>query len=537
MKKIALMIGVLFISILGVFLMKNKNHVSQETTTSNVLKTALYADIATFHFSSSNKGSYVNSSYIIPWIFEGLMRRGDHDIPELALAENVEISRDQKKYTFYLRDAQWSDGTPITAYDFEYAWRKLIDPSSKTLTTVPELFYPIKNVRQFILGQCSFEDVGITIQDAKTILLELEYPTQYFLDIACNPFLFPAPKHIAEKDPSWVDKPEFVCNGPFKLKKRQLNSEIILTKNPHYWDQEHVYLDGIDVFIVQDYQTALNLFEKKELDWIGAPFMRMPYESSHKLLNCSAEDAIIYFFIFNNEKYPFTNQKFRKALSYALDRTTIIDNIFHDTAIPTQSALPFPLRLKNIPYFQDNNVELAQELFKEALEELEITLDDLPEIELLYNASTEFSKQLCLAAQDEWRKKLNFKVNVRGLLGWNIYIDTLQKGNYQMAITGTMPPIFDPLFVLQIFENKSSLDNRCNWENENFKQLLLQSNHSLGELERAKALTEAEKILMDEMPIIPMCSMKKSYAKNPRLQGEKLSYTQFVDFKSAYFEK
>ena len=74
-------------------------------------------------------------------------------------------------------------------------------------------------------------------------------------------------------------------------------------------------------------------------------------------------------------------------------------------------------------------------------------------------------------------------------------------------------------------------------ENENFKQLLLQSNHSLGELERAKALTEAEKILMDEMPIIPMCSMKKSYAKNPRLQGEKLSYTQFVDFKSAYFEK
>lgn len=537
MKKFALIGGVVFILLLGIFLMRNKNLVSHETFKNNILKTALYSDITTFHFSSSNKGSYVNSSYIMPWIFEGLMRRGEHDIPELAIAEKVDISRDQQKYTFYLRDAFWSDGTPITAYDFEYAWKKLIDPSSKSLTTVPELFYPIKNVRQFIAGLCNFEDVGVNIIDAKTILLELEYPTHYFLEIACSPFLFPAPKHIAEKDPGWADKPELVCNGPFKLKKRCLNSEILLVKNSHYWDQKHVYLDGIDVYIVQDHQTALNLFEKGELDWVGAPFMRMPYENSHKLLNRRADDAIIYFFVFNNEKYPFTNQKFRKALSYALDRMAIIDNVFHDTATPTTSALPFSLRLQNSPFFQDNNVILARKLFEEALEELEIDLDDLPEIELLYNANTEFSKQLCLAAQDEWRKKLNFKVNVRGLMGWNIYIDTLQKGDYQMAITGTMPPIFDPLFVLQIFENKSSLENRCNWENERFKDLLSQSNHSLGELERAKILIKAEEILIDEMPIIPMCSMKKSFAKNPKLNGERLSYTQFVDFKSAYFEK
>lgn len=231
------------------------------------------------------------------------------------------------------------------------------------------------------------------------------------------------------------------------------------------------------------------------------------------------------------------NQKLRKALSYALDREAIIRNVFYDTAIPTMSALPSSLRLKNIPYFKDNNVALAQKLFQEALDELGKSLDDLPEIELLYNANTEFSRQLCLAAQDEWRKKLNFKVTVKGLAGWNLYIDTLQKGNYQMAITGTMPPIFDPLFVLQIFENKSDLANRCNWENETFKELLLQSNHSLGELERAKLLIQAEEIILDEMPIIPMCSMKKSFARNPKLKGEKVSYTQFVDFKSAYFEQ
>lgn len=536
MKKFGLIFGIFFVVLFGILLMKGAGVGRQKTKTKNILRTALYADVATFHFSSSNKGSFVNSSYVIPWVFEGLMRRGENNVPKYAIAEKVIISRDQKAYTFYLRDSFWSDGVALTAYDFEYAWKKLIDPSSKSLTIVPELFYPIKNVRQFIAGQCPFEDVGIQVIDDKTIFLELEYPAQYFLEIVCNPFLFPAPKHIAEKDPEWADKSEFVCNGPFTMKKRSLNAEILLSKNPHYWDQEHVYLEGIDILIVQDHLTALNLFEKGELDWIGAPFMRMPYESSYQLLDQRAEDSIIYFFSFNNDKYPFTNQKLRKALSYALNRKAIIDNVFHDSALPAMSALPTPLRLQNGTYFQDNNVSLAKKLFEEALKELGRSRDSLPAIELLYNANTEFSKQLCLAAQDEWRKKLNFKVSVRGIAGWNQYIDTLQNGNYQIAITGTMPPIFDPLFVLQIFENKGSLINRCNWENEKYKELLMKSNLSVGELDRIKLLIEAEEILIDEMPIIPLCSMKKSFAKNPKLHGEQLSYTQFVDFKSAYFE-
>lgn len=508
----------------------------KEVRKDNILKTALYSDITTFHFSSSNKGSYVNSSYVMPWLFEGLMRRGKDDTPQLAIAKKLVVSRDQKKYTFYLKNSKWSDGTPLTAYDFEYAWKKLIDPSSKSITVLPELFYPIKNARKFISGECSFEDVGISIQDDKTISIELEYPAQYFLEIICSPFLYPAPKHIAEKDPEWSTKPGFVCNGPFSLKKWRLNSEILLSKNPLYWDQEHVYLDGIDIYVFQDHQTALNMFEKGDLDWVGAPFMRMPYDCSHQVLNKKAEDTIIYFFAFNNDKYPFTNQKFRQALSYALDRNAIIGNIFHDTALPALSSMPSALRLQNKPSFQDNNVGLAKRLFEEALQELEETVESLPQIELLYNADAEFSKKLCLAAQDEWRKKLNLNISIRGLSGWNLYIDTLQKGDYEMAITGTMPPIFDQLFILQIFENKSDSANRCNWENEKFKELLQKSNNSVGDIERANLLIEAEKILMGEMPIIPMCSMKKSYAKNPKLQGENLSYIQFVDFKSAYFE-
>jgi len=399
------------------------------------------------------------------------------------------------------------------------------------------LFYPIKNAEKFILGNCDIKDVGIVVIDDKTLSIELEYPAQYFLEIVSNPFLFPAPKHVAEKDPEWSTKPGFVCNGPFSLSKWRMNSEILLTKNPFYWDKEHVFLDGIHLDIFNDHQTSLNMFEKGELDWVGAPFMRMPYDSSHHILKESAADSIIYFFVFNNEKYPFQNEKLRKALSFAIDRTAIVENVFHDFAEPVMSALPLPLRLRNTPSFRDNNLIEAKKIFEEALNEMGESLETLPEIEMLYNADAEFTKQICLAAQDQWRKNLGFKVTLRGLSGWNMYIDTLQQGNYQMAITGTMPSVFDALFVLHVFKKKTDLCNRCNWENKTYKQLLDQSNHSIGEIDRTKLLIEAEKILMEEMPIVPVCSMNKRFAKNPKLKGEKVSYLQYVDFKSAYFEE
>ena len=173
---------------------------------------------------------------------------------------------------------------------------------------------------------------------------------------------------------------------------------------------------------------------------------------------------------------------------------------------------------------------------QEALDEMGETIESLPQIELLYMPEVEFAKKICLAVQDQWRTNLGFKISLRGLFGWNEYIDSIQQGDYMIAITGAIPPISDPSFVLQIFKNKKDLCNRCNWENEKFKDLLLQANYVLGKTERSKLMMEAEKVLMDEMPILPICSMNKSYAKNPKLKGERLSQLQFVDFKSAYFE-
>lgn len=534
MKKAVLIIAFLSVLFIGATILKSLNFKKSERK--NILRAPLYFDISTFHFCASNKGSFVNSSQVIPYVFEGLMRKGENDVPMPAIAYKVKISSDMKTYTFYLRKTKWSDGEDLTANDFEYAWKKLITPNSKSITAVPEIFYPIKNAEKFLLGSCNSEDVGIHVINDRVLSVELEYPAQYFLETVCSSFLFPAPKHVVEKDPEWCTKPNFVCNGPFKLSKWRINSEIELVKNNLYWDQDHVYLDGIDLYICKNDQTALNLFEKGELDWVGDPFMRISHDSGSHILKEKALDANSYFFVFNNEKHPFKNKKLRQALSYAIDRKAIVENVFHDTAYPIMSVLPISLRLKNEPYFEDNNVALAKKLFEEALEELGVSIKTLPELELLYMPEVEFCTKICIAIQDQWRKNLGLKVSLRGLLGWNEYINTIQQGDYQIAITGTIPPIFDAVYVLKIFKNKNDACNRCNWENATFKNLLEQSNNSLGEIERSKLLIEAEEILMDEMPILPICSINKSYAKNPKLKGERLSYLQFVDFKSAYFE-
>lgn len=519
---------------LGVTVMQHKK--SKAVTSRNVLRVPLYFDISTLHFCASNRGSYVNSSQIIPYVFEGLMRRGEGDVPTLAVAQSIDISEDGKTYLFHLKDTVWSDGTPLTAHDFEYAWKMLINPQSPTVTALPELFYPIKNAEKFLHGKCLEKEVGVTALDDKTLKVELEYPAQYFLEIVASPFLYPAPRHIVEKDPKWCMKPEFVCNGPFMLTHWAIDSELQLVKNPRYWDEKHVYLEGMHLLVCKNDKTALDLFEKGDLDWVGDPFMTISYDCSHKILNNKAPDGTIYFFVYNNDQYPFDHPKFRKALSYAVDRQSIVDNVFHDTAKPALSSLPFPLMLKDEPYFQDNDLALARKLFDEALGELGETRESLENIELLYMPEVEFARKICLAIQDQWRSHLGFKVNLRGIFGWNEYIDAIQSGDYMVAITGAIPPIADPSFVLQIFKNKKDLCNRCNWESETFKDLLYQSNQVLDKNDRSKLLIEAEGVLMNEMPILPICSMNKSYAKNPRLKGEVLSQLQFVDFKSAYFE-
>ena len=267
-----------------VFSLKSRNYSEEK----QVLRIALPFDVRSLDISLSHDN---NSSHVMNMVFEGLMRRDVNDMPRLAIAESFDVSRDKKHYVFYLRECKWSDGTDVTAYDFEFSWKRSLDPSSKFLTQTPYYFYPIKNAKLCLTGQVSVEEVPIRAIDAKTLSVELEYPAPYFLDIVALPYFFPLPKHIVEKDSKWGTNENVVCNGAFKLKKWKKSDTIEVVRNPTYWDQKNVHLDEINISVVEDSRTALMMYEKGSLDWIGSPFVRISYDVSSDILDCEDEDV------------------------------------------------------------------------------------------------------------------------------------------------------------------------------------------------------------------------------------------------------
>jgi oligopeptide transport system substrate-binding protein len=477
-----------------------------------------------------------NSSHVVNMVFEGLMRRGVDDIPHLAIAESVDISRDQVHYVFHLRDCNWSDGVPITAYDFEFSWKRSLDPSSKPITEVPYYFYPIKNAKDCLTGQVSVDKVCVHAIDAKTLVVELEYPSPYFLDIVSLPYFYPNPRHFMENDPNWGNDEKIICNGPFKLKCWKRGNRIEVVKNPDYWDQENVHLDGIYAIIMENPNTALLMYEKGELDWIGDPFIRLSYDVSSQVLNMEKESAQAYWFFVNTEKYPLNNEKLRKALSYSINRQLIVNSIFHNSGEPAMSLLSPPLRLGIGNLFKDNNITAAQKLFQEALEELDLSAEELPEIELRSVAGLELHRRIAQSVQDQWRSTLGIKNVVFREAEWSVHYDSISRGDYDVGFMGWCISIPDSLFLLNAFKDKNESPNKSRWENPHYKKCLDQVNLTVCEIERVRILSEAENLLINEMPVIPLCFIKQRFAKNPRLKGERLSPFHFIDFKSAYFE-
>lgn len=477
----------------------------------------------------------LNTEQVLLHLFEGLMRKDVHSVPQKALAKEIELSEDQKTYTFILRPSLWSDGTPVTAYDFEYAWKRALDPKSKFMTRSPHYFYDIKHAKKALAGEISVDEVSIRAISKKKLVVELERMAPYFLEIVSLSLFAPIPKHIAEKDPNWGLKTSLVSNGPFILEEWKKDSSIILTKNPKYWDKGHVYLNKIDISIIGDPQTTFFMFENGELDWVGSPFVRLSQDISSKVLNQTAKDSLIYWFMVNTQKFPFNSKKIRQALSFAIDREAVVRAVFHEAGIPRISVLPPNLGM--VKEFPSRGFAEAKRYFEDALEELGILREEFPEITLSYVMDIESHKRIAQAVQDQWRKILGLKKVALCPKEWKIHLNELLCKDYDIGFLGWNTSLLDPYFILQVFKDSANSRTINTWESPEYVAILNQATESHSSEERLSFLKKAEEMLYEEMPLIPLCNVKKRYAKSPCLKGEYLTPFQLVDFKYAYFEK
>ena len=446
------------------------------------------------------KGGDFISSTMIGLLFEGLMRCLPDGSVEPGLAERVELSADQTIYTFYLREGYWCDGEPVTAYDFERSWKTICDPTFPALCSY--LFYPILNAEAALQGVKSPEEVGVRALDSHTLEVELERPTPYFLSLTAFPAFLPAG----------------VGNGPYLIERIQPQAEIILRKNPTFWNTENIRIERIHISIIPDENTALQCFERGELDWIGGALSPIPPDALP-----SQEEHLQYFPMaastfcaFNTTAYPFHNKHLRKAFSLAINRTEIAEKILPAHQIPASRCIPPALcNGKNRSLIPSFDPESAREHLQKGLQEL--GKKEIGPI-VLHFRSGAIDRTLVQALQRQWKEVLGVEVALEQT-DFKTHKDLLHRRGYQIALAYWISQHNDPINLLERFKSGRVAKNYAGWEDPHFTRLINDAEKTSDADKRTELLLQAEEELMDSMPIAPIYHWSNPTLCNPRVKN------------------
>lgn len=466
-------------------------------------------------------GDFVSAS-LICLLYEGLTRCGPNEIITPAVAHKIDVSPDAKTYIFHLRKTFWTDGTPVTAADFAMSWKKSIDPSFPSLSAY--LFFPIKNVEKYVQGKASLEEVGIQVIDAYTLQVDLERPTPYFLSLTAFPVFLPIPLHIEEKNPKWEQTcgSHLICNGPFQIKKMRPNDEILLVKNKHFWNRKNIHLQSIHISILSDENTALQMFEREELDFIGGALCPLPpdaltdLKNRGKLLFIPMEAST--FCTFNNQTFPFNNPSLRKAFSYAIHREMLLQESSKTGQIAAKTLLPPTLFQKMTQESELKvDVEIAKHLLKKGLAELNISASDLENIPLYYRQGQD-NQRLAQILQKNWKNLLGINLKIEPL-DQKTHLEKLHRRDYQIALASWICQFHDPVSLLDRFRFLKNSKNYPGWENQAYNGLLEKASLCTDCLQRELFFKEAEKLLLNDMPIVPLYHWTAPCMVHPRIKN------------------
>jgi len=470
----------------------------------------------------------LDSTALVRMLFEGLTRPSRLGTTELALAEKVDISEDGLRYIFYLRKSQWSDGSPLTAVDFEESWKTILDPSFPT--DIAYQLYPIKNGRKAKAGEVEIDAVGVKSLDEQTLAVELEQPIPYFLEVVSTPSFFPVSKRTVAKNGDWSAKPDsFVSNGPFVLRDWKHGDRIHLAKNPYYWEVQTMKLASIDFYIAPP-NTALQMYEEGKLDWAGSPLSTIPADAIQHLKRTNRLEVSpflgTYFFRVNTlpsnggKENPLANRLLRRAMASAIDREGIVQHVLQGGQKAAWSLVPPEMGLNSA-----RPIDLETEGCEKCGDPI-----------VLSYLNNERNAAVAQAVQKQWEDRLGISIQLEAVEP-KVFFQRVSKKEYQIAAGSWTADFNDPVNFLEVFKHKEGSTNNTGWENLDYIDLLNRSALCKVGKERDRFLQRAEAILMEDMPIIPVFHFVLNYAKNPRLAGVALSPIGQLDLRWAYFEK
>ena len=511
--------------------------------------------------------SATDGGHIINNLFEGLTRETSEGI-EAAAAESWEVSDDGMTYTFKLREGmKWSDGQPLTAKDFEYAWKRACDPATASDYSFLVTNYLVNGDKAFA-GEVSLDEIGVKALDDLTLEAKLNFPVPYFLSLTSFYTYMPVRQDIVEANgEGWEKNPEnCISNGAFKLTEYQTGSHITMVKNENYWDAASVKLAGVKGLMINEGTTALNGYENGEIQVLdGITIEQIPRLQKEDPNFVIYPMIGTYYVQFNVDNDLFDDVNVRKAFSLAIDRKQFVEQVTKGGQIPATGFIPSgmiysdgsdirPLNENGLPaneYGIDPSKALVDEAKALLAEAGYADGKGLPEITFLYNTN-ENNKKIAEALQGMWKQNLGVDVTLLNQ-DWAVFQETRRAGQYMIARGGWLGDYGDPMTMIDLFASNSGNndpqwryklepvvaphDTTLNPEQEAFEKALADSRITTGK-DRDAALKAAEDALMNNHVVAPIYYYTfTTIVDESVVEGVELTLTNKWDFRHAEIVK
>ncbi|MEB7782046.1 peptide ABC transporter substrate-binding protein [Mammaliicoccus sciuri] len=476
---------------------------------------------------------------------EGLytLDKDDKAIPAVAKGDPKTTS-DGKKWTIKLRDdAKWSNGDPVTAHDFVFAWRKVVDPD--TASEYAYILYDIKNAEEINSGDKNPEELGVKAVDDHTLEFELTKSLPYYKELLSFGTFMPQNEKFVKKqgDKYGTTVKTTLYNGPFKMTDWKTDDKVTLEKNDDYWDKDKVKLNKVNYKVVKEASTAVNLYETNKLDIVDLPAEQVKKYKDDKAFNTEL-DTVTYYFKLNEDTVPeFKNEDFRLAFAKAIDKEAYVKNNLNNGSIPTDNFVPkdFVKDSKGKEY-QDGVKNTNQYNVKEAKEHYEKAKKALGKDKFTIELMT-YDKDTAKRDAEYFKEQL--EKNLDGVTikikqqPFKQKLDLVSKGEYEMSLENWIPDYPDPMTFLELYVTDGS-HNNTGWSNKEYDSIIKAADSSLASNpdKRLSELQRAEGMLLNEAGIVPLYQVGVAQLQKPNVKNVvNHQFGGVSTLKEAYIEK
>ena len=466
----------------------------------------------------------VPENHLIRALFEGLAVKNPITLePEPGVAERWTFNDDRSVITFYLNpNAKWSNGEQVTADDFVWSWNRALHPETGNLYAY--MLYPVKNAEAYAKGEVSeFSEVGVKALDETTLRVTLNTPTPYFIQLmdhystfAVHPETLLKFGKMTDRFTPWTRVGNIVSNGAFVLEDWALNRHIKMIKNQEYWDKDNVSLNGVVFYPTENEVSEERMFRVEQLHRTeGVPLDKVPvYRAIPESPYMQDPYLGTYYYLVNIDRPPVDDVRVRQALSMSLDREQLARTVMQEVVIPAYSITPPGTLGYQPPKLFDFDPEKARQLLAEAGYP---NGEGWPGLDIIYNTN-EAHRKIAVAVQQMWKKYLNVDITISNQ-EWKVYLNAVSQRDFQVARRGWIGDYVDPNNFLDLFITDGG-NNNTGFANDYYDEMILQlAPRAPTEEERFAIFHEAETLLMQQMPIIPIYTYATRHLVHPSVEG------------------